>query len=199
MMEKDRATIEHYNANAGAFAASTKDVAFASMQQRFLKHIPQHGRILDFGCGSGRDTKYFLVHGYSVDAIDGSEEMCRNASAYTGITVRHMYFEELNETGVYDGIWACASILHVHKEDLPDIFQKMCRALKENGTLYVSFKYGTFEGKRNGRYFTDLNEDGLRKVIREIPELVIAETWVTGDARPGRENEKWLNALLVRR
>lgn len=148
MMEKDRATIEYYNANAGAFAASTMDVAFASMQQRFLKQIPQHGRILDFGCGSGRDTKYFLEHGYSVDAIDGSEEMCRNASAYTGITVRHMYFEELNETGVYDGIWACASILHVHKEDLPDIFQKMCRALKENGTLYVSFKYGNNPGKQ---------------------------------------------------
>lgn len=100
MMEKDRATIDYYNANAGAFAASTKDVAFASMQQRFLKHIPQHGRILNFGCGSGRDTKYFLEHGYSVDTIDGSEEMCRNASAALAWVFRLLKIQQINP-GLY--------------------------------------------------------------------------------------------------
>ena len=198
-MNREDKTIDYYNANAGAFAASTKDVAFESMQQKFLKQIPEHGRILDFGCGSGRDTKYFLEHGYQTDAIDGSEELCKAASAYTGIAVKHMYFEELNADSLYDGIWACASILHVHKEDLPDIFQRMCRALKYDGTMYISFKYGTFQGERNGRYFTDLNEEGLKEVTKSIPDLAITETWITSDARPGRENEKWLNAFLKRR
>jgi len=198
-MNREDKTIDYYNSNTRAFMESTKNVAFESMQQKFLKQIPEHGRILDFGCGSGRDAKYFQEHGYQVDASDGSEELCKAASAYTGIAVKHMYFEELAADRLYDGIWACASILHVHKEDLPEILSKMCKALKNDGTMYVSFKYGTFQGERNGRYFTDLDEKGLKEVIKNIPDLVLKETWVTSDARPGRENEKWLNAFLKRK
>ncbi len=115
-------TIQYYDLHADAFISGTVSADFEEVQQRFLCMIPEGGRILDFGCGSGRDTKYFLEHGYQVDATDGSAEICRRTSEYTGILVKQMYFHELNAKDAYDGIWACASILHVPSDELPDIF-----------------------------------------------------------------------------
>ena len=153
-------------------------------------------RILDFGCGSGRDTKYFLEKGYQVEATDGSSELCKLASAFTGIEVKKMLFQELNASGKYEGIWACSSILHLPKKELLPVIQKMCDALKNNGVIYTSFKYGDFEGERNGRYFTDFTEDTFDKFIKVIPELTIEEEWITSDVRPGRGEERWLNLIL---
>ena len=118
-------TINYYNENVKAFIEGTVSVEFTRVQDAFLQLLPSKGKILDLGCGSGRDTKYFLEHGYKVDAIDGSIELCKLASKYTGINVKHMLFQELAEVEKYDGIWACASILHVKRAELPDILQKM--------------------------------------------------------------------------
>ena len=158
--------------------------------------LPVGSRILDFGCGSGRDTKYFLEKGYQVAATDGSAELCRLAGSFTGIEVKEMLFQELNEIGVYDGIWACSSILHLPKQELLPVIQKKCNALKDNGVIYTSFKYSNFEGERNGRYFTDFMEDTFGKFIKVIPELTVEEQWITLDVRPGRGEEKWLNLIL---
>lgn len=162
------------------------------------RNLPSGASILDFGCGSGRDTKYFLKRNYNVTAIDGSEEICKEASKYTGIKVKQMLFEELNDQNIYDGIWACASILHLSKNDLFLVFHKMNKALKENGIIYTSFKYGEFEGERNGRYFTDFTEDSLKEFILQIPQLQIKEIWTTGDVREGRGDERWLNILICK-
>ena len=136
-----------------------------------LQHNLLKGRILDFGCGSGRDTRAFLDLGYSVEATDGSEELCVRASEYTGIPVKKLFFQDLDAKEQYDGIWACASILHLPKQELYDVFRKMIRALKENGILYTSFKYGTFEGYRKERYFTDFTEQTLTEFLKPIKEL----------------------------
>ena len=189
-------TVDYYNENAKKFIDGTVSVDFKQVQDVFLALLPENAKILDFGCGSGRDTKYFIEHGYKVDAIDGSIELCKLASEYTGIDVKHMLFQELTDVEKYDGIWACASILHVKKTELPEIFQKMCNATKNNGIIYVSFKYGDFEGERNGRYFVDFTQETFGEFIREVPELQIEEYWITGDVRPGRGEEKWLNLIL---
>ena len=189
-------TIEYYNQNADMFAQGTRLVDFTIVQERFRKMLPVGSRILDFGCGSGRDTKYFLEKGYQVAATDGSAELCRLAGSFTGIRVKEMLFQELDEIGVYDGIWACSSILHLPKQELLPVIQKMCNALKDNGVIYTSFKYSNFEGERNGRYFTDFMEDTFGKFIKVIPELTVEEQWITLDVRPGRGEEKWLNLIL---
>ena len=189
-------TIEYYNQNADMFAQGTRLVDFTVVQERFRKMLPVGSRILDFGCGSGRDTKYFLEKGYQVAATDGSAELCRLAGSFTGIKVKEMLFQELDEIGVYDGIWACSSILHLPKQELLPVIRKMCDALKDNGVIYTSFKYGDFEGERNGRYFTDFTEDTFDKFIKVIQELTIEEEWITSDVRPGRGEEKWLNLIL---
>ena len=85
-------TIQYYNQNAESFVNTTQNVSFLSVQSKFLKKLNSNAFILDFGCGSGRDTKYFLEQGFLVEAIDGSKELCKLASNYTGIEVRQMFF-----------------------------------------------------------------------------------------------------------
>ena len=143
-------TLNYYNTNARSFVSATLSVDFKQTQDKFLSLLPSTASILDFGCGSGRDTKYFLDAGMRVDATDGSETLCRLASEYTGIVVRQMLFEELDAKEQYDGIWACSSILHLPKDSLKVVLKKMIVALKAHRIIYISFKYGTFEGERKG-------------------------------------------------
>lgn len=110
-------TIAYYNQNAASFIQGTVSVDFQTTQDKFLNALPGK-RVLDFGCGSGRDTKYFLGNDLAVTAMDGSEELCKYASAYTGIPVKNMIFQDLDEMNQYDGIWACSSILHLPKKEL---------------------------------------------------------------------------------
>ena len=189
-------TIDYYNRNVQDFVDRTVSVDFTRIQKVFLELLPRDARILDFGCGSGRDTKYFLDCGYQVDAMDGSIELCRAASEYTGIHVKRILFQELDEVEKYDGIWACASILHVKKTELPDIIRKISLATKENGIIYISFKYGDYEGEKNGRYFTDMTEISMKELLVDFPELKVEKQWITGDVRADRGDERWLNMIL---
>ena len=192
-------TVGYYDSHADKFYESTVNIEFVEMQKRFLSKLKKGSHILDFGCGSGRDTKYFLEHGYQVDAIDGSIELCKLANKYTGIEVRNIFFQELEDVNRYDGIWACSSILHLPLDELADVMRKMAVALKENGIIYTSFKYGTFVGERNGRFFVDMTEEIFAEFISKIKELEVEEQWTTSDARPGRGEEKWLNLILRKR
>jgi cyclopropane fatty-acyl-phospholipid synthase-like methyltransferase len=188
-------TLDYYNQNADQFVKGTVSVDFKKTQDRFIGALSGK-RVLDFGCGSGRDTKYFIEAGFEVVATDGSEELCKSASEYTGITVKQMLFQELDETASYDGIWACSSILHLPKKELKAVFAKMIRALCNDGIIYTSFKYGTFEGERNGRFFTDFTLETFEEFAKCIENISIEDYWITGDVRPGREEEQWLNLIL---
>ena len=192
----DNHTLSYYNARAQEFVQGTVAVNFHITQDRFLAQLEKGASILDFGCGSGRDTKYFLERGYGVEATDGSAELCKLASEYTGISVKQLLFDELEAVEKYDGIWACASILHLAWDDLVAVMRKMERAVRSGGIIYTSFKYGQFSGERNGRFFTDLDEEGLARLLKEVGGLAVKELWITGDVRPGRGEEKWLNVLL---
>ena len=188
--------LKFYDDHAASFVKNTVSVDFSEIRGRFSQKLNPGAEILDFGCGSGRDTKAFLRQGFHVTAVDGSEKLCGIAFEYTGIPVQKMLFHELNETERYDGIWACASILHVPGASLPGILERMSKALKNDGIIYLSFKYGTFEGERDGRYFTDLTEDSFADLICKRDELSIEEEWISTDVRPGREEQKWLNIIL---
>ena len=189
-------TLNYYAQNAEKYSSDTAAVEFSDVQNRFLTHLAPRAAILDFGCGSGRDTKAFLDRGYHVTAVDGSPELCAIASRYTGVPVQQMLFQELDEHETYDGIWACSSILHVPSTELPDVFHSMIIALKPGGIIYTSFKYGTFEGERNSRWFCDFTEETFAKFLRQFPELSINDQWISSDVRPGRSDEMWLNAIL---
>lgn len=192
-------TLQYYNQHAKAYVDSTRDVEFSQTQERFLQYLEPGARILDFGCGSGRDTKYFRNRGFQVEAVDGSAEFVRIASEYTGINVRRMLFQDLDEVEHYDGIWACSSILHLPCAELEVVLGKMARALRRRGIVYTSFKYGTEEGERSGRYFTNMTEEKMAGLLERIPVYDVEEMWVTFDVRPGRGDERWLNMILRKR
>ena len=164
---------------------------------RFLAHIPKGGAILDAGCGSGRDTLAFKNAGYAVSAIDGSTEMVKLASAHTGIAVQHLRFDRVEWTGAFDGIWACASLLHVARADLPDAISRLARAVKPGGGFYLSFKFGSEERGTKERRFTDMNEELLTAEIARA-NLALLDMWQSLDVRPERAGERWLSAIARR-
>ena len=189
-------TLNYYNQNAQSFSDSTLNVDMSALYAEFLPLIPKHGHILDAGCGSARDAMYFKQQGFTVSAFDASPELAKLASNYLQQAVEVKSFQQLNCTNKYNGIWCCASLLHVPKVELPQVFLKLQNALKPNGVLYVSFKYGTQERVHNGREFTDLNESALTALINSHTKLKILKQWQTVDQRPERESEVWLNALI---
>ena len=189
-------TIEYYNKNVELFVSSTKDVEFNKMQNMLLKYLKKGDYILDLGCGSGRDSKAFLEKGFKVVSVDGSEKLCNIASSYIGQEVIFTTFQKFKSDIKFNGIWACASLLHLPYKDLKEVIKNLRNNLKEEGYFYLSFKYGEFEGERNGRYFTNMTEKKFRNLIKDILEYEIVEEKITSDARKGREEEKWLNIIL---
>jgi SAM-dependent methyltransferase len=193
----DDSTAAYYRDNAKAFVADTLTVDMKPLYAHFLPHVPSGGQILDAGCGSGRDARAFLDQGYRVTAFDASEHLAALANAHLGQAVQVIRFQDLEWTQAFDGIWACASLLHVPGRELPDTMRRLARALRPRGVLYASFKYGSGERDHHGRRFTDLDEAGLATLLDEVKSLSLLEIWTTADQRPGRESECWLNALLT--
>ena len=187
-------TIDYYNKHAEEFTASTFEVDMESLYQPFLVELQEGARILDVGCGPGRDTLAFKNKGYQVDAIDYSEELVKKATQLTGIPVRLQSFYEIDADQAYDGIWACASLLHCERTRLKEVIGKLLSALKPNGTLYMSFKYGNGDRQKDGRQFTDLDEVQAKALLGQFDRVQQIQQWITIDQRPERQ-EKWLNLI----
>ena len=187
-------TIQYYNRHAEEFCAGTFSADMSRNRDRFLAYLHQGSVILDAGCRSGRDTLAFLSAGYQVEAFDASEEMCRIASQKTGIPVRKQRFEKLDGQELYDGIWACASLLHVAAADLPGVLVRLYRLLKKQGIMYVSFKLGDGERQKDGRYFNDMREEILCRLLCDAG-FTVKETFITQDVRENRQDEAWVNVI----
>lgn len=187
-------TIDYYNKHAEEFTASTFEVDMESLYQPFLAELLEGARILDVGCGSGRDTLAFKNKGYQVDAIDYSEELVKKASRLTGIPIKLKSFYEVDDYEAYDGIWACASLLHCERTRLKEVIGKLVSALKPNGVLYMSFKYGNGDRQKDGRQFTDLDEVQAKALLGQFDRVQQIQQWITIDQRPERQ-EKWLNLI----
>lgn len=189
---------DYYQHHAQTFFDGTVNVDMTSLYESFTRHLSPGASVLDAGCGSGRDSKAFCEMGFQVDAFDASSKMVALAQQHTGLPVQQMTFSEVAARQKYDGIWCCASLLHVPAIELPEVMQKLAQALKPGGVWYVSFKYGDGEREKDGRRFTDMNEASLAALLSPIPEIEIVEQWTTRDKRPERD-EIWLNAVLKKK
>ncbi|EKZ9178124.1 class I SAM-dependent methyltransferase [Vibrio vulnificus] len=192
-------TDQYYTENAQSFFESTVSVDVQKLYDQFLPHLDPNGAILDAGCGSGRDAKHFKALGYRVTAFDANQALVELASRHLEQHVIHAKFDTFRaEPNSFDGIWACASLLHVPDKELGATFLTLSQLLRPQGLFYCSFKYGQAAQVRNGRFFTDMDEHKLHATLTTSP-LTIKQTWVTSDVRPGRGSEQWLNAILIRR
>lgn len=189
-------TIAYYNQHATEYFAETVQVDLGEQRDVFLSVLPPGGQIMDLGCGSGRDSRYFLEKGFAVDALDASKELCKLAQQFTGIPVQCCTIQEWEPEKSYDGIWACASLLHLKREELKVFFKNCNRFLKEGGVLFVSAKEEIQTGTdEKERFFTNFDKTLIRGLVYDNPRYEMLRFWRTQDGL-GRET-KWIN-LLVR-
>lgn len=183
-----------YSIHSKGYIEATEHCDMSVQYSLFEQQLDQNAScILDLGFGSGRDSLYFQKK-YEVYGIDATEEFCEHAKELGLKNIFHMKAQDLNFVNQFDGIWACASLLHIPSSELTDVFKRCHKALKENGILYCSFKYGDFEGIRNERHFTDMTLEKLKCLIHPTQFEIVKEC-ITLDVRPDHD-EQWLNVVF---
>ncbi len=188
--------IDYYNDNSDVFIKSTVDCKMDEVYEPFLKNLNEGDRILDAGCGSGRDSLQFKKLGFNVEAFDISEKMVEAATGLTGIAVRRQSFLDIEYKEEFDAVWACASLLHVNRDILPEAFKKLHKALHEDGIMYCSFKLRDEDFTKDGRSFTCFTERSFKSFLDKLKIFDILKIYVTHDSRVERKNELWINAIL---
>lgn len=189
-----------YDTNATAFISTTRDVDMSDMQRRFLAALPivegKAPRILDAGSGSGRDALAFRLLGHKVEAFDASPAMVAATRDHSGVQARQMRFEDFAWEHAFEGILACASLLHVAEADLPEVINRLAAHLTSGGALYLSFKDGAGERVKDGRRFTDMTPESLVTLLDGCRAFGKADIWESQDCRPDRASEVWVNAVV---
>jgi SAM-dependent methyltransferase len=188
-------SIDYYNRYAVPYYEETVDVDMTEVIEPFMELLPENAEVLDLGCGSGRDTIVLEERGFYVTPMDGSEEMCKLAEINTDQEVLQMTYDEMEFDDVFDGIWACAALVHLTDDEMREIMKKLIQALKADGILYFSVHKGDRDGIYNGRYFRDYTRKELSDLMEEFPELELINMWTTQDARSGKSDGQWLNVL----
>ena len=187
-------TIDYYNQNAEEYFNKTVNVSMQSIYEQFEAYLKPGDKVLDLGCGSGRDSKYFLSRGYEVVSVDGSIEMCRLAGEYLNKEVRNISINELDYVDEFNAVWACASLLHVDMEAINDILHQIKKSFKEKGVLYASWKYGDGVRIDNQKYYADYDEERIKKLFSSA-SLYVHRMWISDDNLV--RDSKWLNVICV--
>ena len=190
---------EYYDKNSEKYINNTFHVNMEPLLTKFTFHIPKGGLILDAGCGTGRDSIWFVNHGYRVMAFDGSKEMVNFAKKHIDGEVIQSTFETFDCDKKFDGIWACSSLLHVKRGNMIEIIEKLAAYLKAKGAFFMSFKDRDEDYIKDGRIFTNYSEKSLRELINSIDDLITIEIIKTTDVREGREGEHWVSVIAKKK
>lgn len=195
-IKDENSTIEYYNQNSDVYINGTFNVNMNHLYNEFEKYLSIGDSILDVGCGSGRDSKYFLQKKYKVTSIDASKQMCERAKLIANNEVIQMKAENINFENEFQAVWACASLLHVSKNYMLQTMIKIMAALKDDGIFYGSWKYGTGERFSKGRYFMDYTEKTLQELLSGIDNISVLKLWITSDVRSEKDKERWINVII---
>jgi cyclopropane fatty-acyl-phospholipid synthase-like methyltransferase len=189
-MPKDE-TSAFYDGNAETYASRERRLP-ATRLDAFLAALPPGAKILELGCGGGQDSAYMLEKGFDVTPTDGSPELARQAEKLIGRPVTVMRFQDLESVDTFDGVWAEASLLHVPRAELPDVFARIHRALKAGAPLHASFKSGEAEGHDGlGRYYNYPSATWLTECLSSGGWRDIALSEADGGGYDGKPT-RWL-------
>jgi SAM-dependent methyltransferase len=149
----DADTLAFYDREAKKYAARAKPERNRRLED-FLANLAKGSKILELGCGDGKDSEAMIRAGFDVTPTDGSPGLAREAEARLGRPIKIMRFEDLDEKATYDGVWANACLLHVPEDRLGDVLAKVHAALRHGGRFYASYKLGDGGGRDSlGRYY----------------------------------------------
>ncbi|MCR4717637.1 MAG: class I SAM-dependent methyltransferase [Lachnospiraceae bacterium] len=190
-------SVDYYNKYANAYFDTTVALDMSDVLERFIDMLEPNATVLDLGCGSGRDSKILIENNFEVTLLDASSELAELADIYTGVEPLVMDMRDMDFDSVFDGIWACASLLHLPKDDMKDMLRKISDALKEGGICYLSVKKGDFEGFRQERYYSDYEPLELKMLLEDVGSFEDIEIWENEDARI--EGQEWVNALIKKK
>ena len=201
--QASKGTLNYYDENAVEFAIQTAHIDMHDLYALFISQLPQRDTqcILDVGCGSGRDAKYFAKQGYDVTAIDASAELIQWAWQHhisSRVSWVHLNFSSIEKQAwenKFTGIWACASLLHVPFLELPFIINSLLDTFTDDGVMYASFKYGKGERVDEERFFCDMNESRWKAIVAKIPQVIEYKIWLSADKRSSIENN-WFNITI---
>lgn len=198
-------TIAVYDAMAQKYAKKLDDFAPLPEQERFISLLPPRARILDVGCGPGRDADYFATKGFRVTGVDLSEKLLEIARARVPqATLYKQDFQRLRfPKQQFDGIWACASLLHLKRREVPMVLRKFFRLLKSGGTLFIMVKEGSGEADVSeelsshlSRHFTYFQQEELKDLVRDAGfEVVEQYTYNEKDRRPDHRDLWWISCF----
>ena len=191
----DYETINYYDNNAQAFIEGSSSADMNYLLEKFTSRLAAGASILDLGCGSGRDSVWFINQGFRVTAIDASGEMIRHCKSLIGDRAILADLEEFEAMEKYDGIWACASLLHIPRERLTAAITRYSVMLKPGGQFFMSFKNRERDYKKDGRSFTCFTPTSLELYLEELNLFSKLDIYETEDVRPDRTGEQWVSAI----
>lgn len=189
-------TIEYYENHSVEFIQSTINADMTNLYSRFEEYLLPGMSILDLGCGSGRDSRYFFDKGYSVVAIDPSLAMCKHTKELVDIPVYNISAEDICFDQKFDAVWACASLLHIKKNLMEKTLDRVFSSIRKGGVMYASWKYGENCHLENNKYYSDYTEVGLKTMLEKFDKVEIIDLWTTNDVRLELESNKWTNVIL---
>ncbi|MDP8234207.1 MAG: class I SAM-dependent methyltransferase [Candidatus Saelkia tenebricola] len=192
-------TLKYYNKHACNFYTNTINIDMRQIYIPFITLMHKGGKILDAGCGSGRDSLFFEKQGFKVTAFDASEKLSSLASKLLQKPVHCLSFEQISFKEKFDGIWACSSLIHISKSKMNSIISKLEQVLKKNGIFYMSFKHGNKERFARGRFFNDYNEISFLELMEGFSSFDVVKIWKSVDLRQCKKNQFWLNVIVKKK
>jgi len=186
--------LRYYERHADEYIKNTESLDMRELHSAFIKYLPKHAYILDAGCGSGRDSVIFLSEGFQVTAIDASAAMVK-AAISRKVPAIQMAFQEVSFVEKFDGIWACASLLHVPRMEIEQVLRRLYRALKVSGIIFITLKEGTGEGNSpEGRFFANYSLEEIKEYLSSVGfwQIVFAKH------TPDSKGKLWINILARR-
>lgn len=189
-------TFRFYETHADSLIKKSRLPNGSEWTEPFVSLLFPHAHILDAGCGAGYASQYFIQQGFTITAFDGSEALVRFSSKLIQQPVHHLKYEDLTFENEFDGIWACASLLHVPQSHMQQVVHRLSIALKMGGIFYTNFVYGEAQTSRNGLLFNDYTEDKFQAVLADEKSLQLLRMWKSPDLPPARPNRKWLHVLV---
>lgn len=194
-------TLTAYDNSVQAFTSNTKALHPQEQVKKFLSVLPGK-KILDLGCGPGRDAQIFVEQGFEVTRVDISPKMIEMARSKVDAQFFVMDMENLDfPANSFDGVWASASLLHIPKKRILQVFKDLYVLLVEEGVFYLSLKKGTGEGLQSDPRYGDVQkfwsffekeeiEEILKQADFKIIQSVISERQSTNQG-----HLLWVNVL----